>query len=711
MTNEPNLNGPNLNEPNPNGPNINESNYNGPNPNGPNPNGPNFGGPNFGGPNSNGPNFGPNVNGPSVKKTSGLHGFAKGFVIFMIVCVSAAIASMLNYRDYSGAGTILVPLALFFGIMITGLALMLKGKAYGFWVLLAGSFFAFLMTGASAGGLMVSSAGGLVLVIITFFLTNKQLGIIRFSKKPGEQPAPAAAPEGPQFGAAPPSPAPEGPQPDQVPPSDIPGRDQVPPQIYQAPPQAYQAPQLNYQAPPPAAQPQPQSYQAPSQPYYTPRAKAQAEPRAATQAPPTAAWPGDPQSPPVVQEGNPHRRTMFLIIGGGIAVFVLLVVALLVLSRIAQQNVLSSLGVDQPTPYVPVQQTQPPESGLSEQQKAALIAEINEKLFAAIQEEGPEVSPDPVFLAAIKSASYSNVVLSDYDAVVTLLLPDPSADSLSKLNIPAYAPGTGGRAYIRENYAKLLQINTPGVMIQVDVRLPYQTVRISGEQITIDWSMGSVYFALNDYYTVFAPHVDEYMTGLGFYEAAQDALLPDFQSWPDHTGYGVDTPVIKAYFDDLANALMEKGVQHNDKLTVDHDEILELLQTRLAATFAYGSLSIKTEYGRPQISYSTPSLYEIGSDVYQALNAQFETGKLTKPDTLAKIEPIYLNVLLEKINAVRPNLDKTAADQTLYQQDEFDWQALGEKGVASCPGLVDDLANYLNAYDFHLMFTAHPITQ
>ena len=109
---------------------------------------------------------------PQAKaKTSRLTGFPKGWTIFMIVYTAAAAASMLSYR-FTQSATLLF---LFFCGMAVGCVIMLRKRAFGFWILLASAILAKMMAGSTIGNNTVVSAGGLVLVFLTWLFTRKQI--------------------------------------------------------------------------------------------------------------------------------------------------------------------------------------------------------------------------------------------------------------------------------------------------------------------------------------------------------------------------------------------------------------------------------------------------------------------------------------------------------------------------------------------------------
>ena len=117
-------------------------------------------------------------NNSETSSRKGLRGFAKGWTIFIIVYCASFAASLVRFLGDKGASAIIAPIILFSLVMVTGSAFMLKGRAYGFWILLAGSVLITLMNGVQSGNYTAIASGGLVLVVITFFITRKQLGIL-----------------------------------------------------------------------------------------------------------------------------------------------------------------------------------------------------------------------------------------------------------------------------------------------------------------------------------------------------------------------------------------------------------------------------------------------------------------------------------------------------------------------------------------------------
>jgi hypothetical protein len=111
-----------------------------------------------------------------TSEKASLTGFAKGWVIFMLIYSLANAASLLQYlgRYTGGTGTFLI-LILFLGGMALGLAFMLKKRASGFWILTISSILFTAMTGSSFAGYTVITSGGLVLVFLTWLFTRKQI--------------------------------------------------------------------------------------------------------------------------------------------------------------------------------------------------------------------------------------------------------------------------------------------------------------------------------------------------------------------------------------------------------------------------------------------------------------------------------------------------------------------------------------------------------
>jgi hypothetical protein len=118
----------------------------------------------------------------SVKTTSGLHGFARGWTIFLIVYSAAFGLSLVRYLTDPEVSGLIAIVVLMAGVMVVGEVMMLKGKAFGFWILALGSVGVTLLNNSHAGRYTLTSSGGLVLMFVTFFIVRKQLGL--FTRKP-----------------------------------------------------------------------------------------------------------------------------------------------------------------------------------------------------------------------------------------------------------------------------------------------------------------------------------------------------------------------------------------------------------------------------------------------------------------------------------------------------------------------------------------------
>ena len=110
-----------------------------------------------------------------TKPKTGLHGFAKGWMIFVIVAYSAVIASNLTYMtDPYRAGLLIMPM-LCIAAIIVGAALLLKAKPYGFWIMSAFSIILMLLNGLTSNNYMLVTGGGLIYLFLTWLFTRKQI--------------------------------------------------------------------------------------------------------------------------------------------------------------------------------------------------------------------------------------------------------------------------------------------------------------------------------------------------------------------------------------------------------------------------------------------------------------------------------------------------------------------------------------------------------
>jgi len=117
-----------------------------------------------------------------VKEKTGLHGFAKGWMIFVIVAYSAVIASNAQYFTNSYYMGILLPPLLCVAVTIVGAALVMRRKPYGLWIMTIFSIVLFMFNGSRYGNVMLVTGMGLPLLILTWVFTRKQIHY--FGKKP-----------------------------------------------------------------------------------------------------------------------------------------------------------------------------------------------------------------------------------------------------------------------------------------------------------------------------------------------------------------------------------------------------------------------------------------------------------------------------------------------------------------------------------------------
>jgi hypothetical protein len=111
----------------------------------------------------------------SFKNKAGLKGFAKGWMIFVIVAYSSVIASNLTYMTDPELSGILLPPLLCVGGMITGAAMVLKAKSQGLWVMIAFSVVLMLFNGTRYGNVMLITGMGLPFLFFTWLITRKQI--------------------------------------------------------------------------------------------------------------------------------------------------------------------------------------------------------------------------------------------------------------------------------------------------------------------------------------------------------------------------------------------------------------------------------------------------------------------------------------------------------------------------------------------------------
>ena len=333
--------------------------------------------------------------------------------------------------------------------------------------------------------------------------------------------------------------------------------------------------------------------------------------------------------------------------------------------------------------------------------------EILDKLAVQFPEKLPglanEAHDDKAFLAAAEKASYTNPVFAPHGLDITMLLPDPRAESLDKMGIGSYTPYSGARDYIRNNYAKLINMETSD-RIEIPVTFYYEG-DIGGVQ-TLDWSLGSIIWGLNDYMNVFFPHVEQYLNDMGFHSAAIELLMPDIRNIGDTPG---QTECLDEFFSDIADALSFKGVDIGGQLIVDSKTIEKALRERLVQTWVSDNVSVMAlDNNRPYmlryLKMRSLTAITFFSSVREELDAQYKSGSQTKPSSQDDLEKAFIAAANKKAGEI---LESSAAkDQELISEQEypFSWDALGEQGVSACPDIIEDIRRHLDSYDFSLMF-------
>ena len=419
-------------------------------------------------------------------------------------------------------------------------------------------------------------------------------------------------------------------------------------------------------------------------------------------APQHATGPAQP-APGAMQQPAPQRKRKWLLLAIAVAAAAVLAVVFLVVPGLPNKDAPDAVPpppAEENGPSAPPEPTGGIQALTGEQQ--AMLDTLAQKFPEALPGLASQILDDKAFLAAAAKASYTDPVFDIPGLGITMLLPDPRAESLGKLGIEPYTPGSDARAYIRENYAKLCGMDTPD-RIEIPVTLYYED-EIGGRQ-TLDWTLSSVFWGLNDYSNLFTPHVEQFMDDVGFYAAAAELLMPaawDAAGGPDGAAYP------DGYFSDLADALSFKGVDIGGQLAVDRDDIEKALRERLARTWAYGSVSIATHSNSvpylPCVRFRSVSGIDFFSQVREGLDAQYRSGSKPKPPSAEGLEHDFLSEAREMADGILDS--QTAKDQSLVMEHDytFGWEALGENGISACPDLVEEIRTYMDSYDFDLMF-------
>ena len=339
--------------------------------------------------------------------------------------------------------------------------------------------------------------------------------------------------------------------------------------------------------------------------------------------------------------------------------------------------------------------------GLTQEQQATLD-QLTQQFPEKINDLATGVLDDKAFIAAAGQATLTNPVFGPQGLDITMLLPDPGAESLDKLGIESYTAYSGAQGYIRDNYAKIIAMDTPD-RIEIPVSFYYQDGAGGGQ--TLDWTLGPVSWGLNDYLNVFLPHIEQYLSDKGFSDAALELLMPDFRNMGNTPG---ETECLNEYFSVLADALSLKGVDIGGQTVVDSAQIEKALSERFARTWVSDRVSVVTQDNmRPYSQYlhmRSPAPTAFFSSVREGLDAQYKSGNQTKPSSSEDLESAFSAAARAKADGLLDDPVANSQGLVIEQEYPFGWEALGEQGAPACPGLVEGIRTYLNAFDFDLMF-------
>jgi hypothetical protein len=415
-----------------------------------------------------------------------------------------------------------------------------------------------------------------------------------------------------------------------------------------------------------------------------------------------------PQPGSFVQSGafHPPEKKLPVPLIAGVAVFAVIIAGLLIsgLLRYYNGSVPADTGVSANSSANSSPSAASVAGRLGEMTEAqkTFAAALFEKLPGALVRMSKQFTQDPVFLEAVSQAKLTDLAFGDGQMDFNIMLPDPRAESLDQLGVASYTPHSGAQAYIRDNYTRLCNMDQMTTCVLVQAKL-YPKQNADGSLI-VDWSLPELNFALYNYEQLFTPQVAEYMKDKGFFTAAMELMMPDFQNWDAHTGTERDMTQLEEYFRSLAVALAPKGITLNEKTVVDVDTIEQTLKARLVNTWAFDSPDIQTSGYHPMFTFRTDqeAWFQDASD---ELDAQYEAGAKPRPADLNALEAGYLENVRRKINDAYDS-NGLQGNNVYNMQYAFTWQELGEKGIAACPDLVEEIRRYLFGYDFSLMFTA-----
>jgi hypothetical protein len=111
---------------------------------------------------------------PPVKIKDTLSGFARGWIIFLIVINIAGCITSLQTASQAGLAGLMVSVLVVFCVYVAGLFLLYYKKAIGIYVALIANLMTFMVTG-NYGSYSVILRSGLLQVILTYFFTRQQI--------------------------------------------------------------------------------------------------------------------------------------------------------------------------------------------------------------------------------------------------------------------------------------------------------------------------------------------------------------------------------------------------------------------------------------------------------------------------------------------------------------------------------------------------------
>jgi len=335
-----------------------------------------------------------------------------------------------------------------------------------------------------------------------------------------------------------------------------------------------------------------------------------------------------------------------------------------------------------------------------------IMAEITSKLPGKIEEASMDSMYIPLLQYAVASARITAPEFSDHGVKVTVLLPDPGIETLRSLNIAPYKPFSGAQDYIRENYQNLKNVAAISAYIAIDVSLSYLQSGVAVKEL--DWSFPHETFIIMEYSAIFEPHIDRYMTELGFYTAVEEILMPDFQRWESHTGAVGDPAFLDAYFRSLAEALSYKGVEYKGDLIVDVEQIEQLINQRFAQCWAFDKLYAGRDNFTSSLRFNSYTHGILFNEAVEFKQAQYRSGAASRPTSYDALEQEFLAVLDAQINGSFDMLSGNMSAGVDSHNYYFEWEKLGEKGISACPDLIEYIRTFLYAYDTSLGILAHP---